>query len=165
MPDTTDATRRKMSETRKRMGCILTDEAKARISFANSGVKNGAYGKKITEEQKAKMRAGYKPPPKGEANPLYGRKLSEERKQSMKGIIGKWMIGRKLSPETIQKKIKAASKPILQIDANGIVLSEWPSAQVAAKSMGKTSAHISATCRGSRKTAYGFIWKYKSDIK
>ncbi len=45
---------------------------------------------------------------KGEGNPMFGKKLSEDQKQSIReraleGGYGKWMIGKKRSPETLEK--------------------------------------------------------------
>lgn len=52
--------------------------------------------------------------------------------------------------------------PVLQLNLNGEILNEFPSAIEAGKSLGKLSgSKISECCKGSRKTAYGFKWKYK----
>lgn len=52
--------------------------------------------------------------------------------------------------------------PVLQLSLDGKVLNEFSSAVEAGKSLGKLSgSKISQCCKGNRKTAYGFKWKYK----
>jgi len=73
-------------------GTVLSDETKRKIGAANSGQKNGMYGKR------------------GEDNPFYGKhhtdtykqQKSEEVKEHWKKNPHPW-IGRKHSPETIEK--------------------------------------------------------------
>ncbi len=109
-----------------------TAEAKAKISEAN---KKRVY----TKEQKEQLKKA------GEL----GRKTMRER-------------GWKRSQESIRKQVEKISKPVLQLDLNGTVLGEFSSASEADKyfSNGK-GHHISDVCNGKRKTAYGYIWKYK----
>lgn len=54
-----------------------------------------------------------------------------------------------------------------QYDLQGNFIQSFPSAKAAATSLGKitstsrgASSHISDVCRGKRKTAYGYIWKF-----
>lgn len=58
-------------------------------------------------------------------------------------------------------------KVINQYDLNGKFLKSFPSARAAAIELNKitstsngSASHISDVCRGKRKTAYGFIWKF-----
>ena len=56
------------------------------------------------------------------------------------------------------------SIPVVQISADGKhFINEFPSVTQAAQFINKNTGHISAACKGDRKTAYGFIWKYVSD--
>lgn len=56
------------------------------------------------------------------------------------------------------------SIPVVQISANGkYLINQYPSVTHAAQFLNKNTGHISATCKGNRETAYGFIWKYRSD--
>lgn len=79
------------------------------------------------------------------------------------------------SVETVIKKYNLGdyyhwnhgNKPINQFDLNGNYIMTYGSAFEAAKALGKISStskgatsHIADVCRGSRKTAYGYIWKY-----
>lgn len=60
---------------------------------------------------------------------------------------------------TRNEKISNSLKiPILQYTLDGEFVKEWPSATDVGK---EVSGHISSCAKGSRKTAYGFIWKYK----
>lgn len=55
-----------------------------------------------------------------------------------------------------------SSKPVIQMDLNGSIISEFPSAMEAARFIfGKGRCDIGDVCRGKQKTAGGFKWKYK----
>lgn len=54
--------------------------------------------------------------------------------------------------------IEKIKKPILQYSLDGEFIREWSSATDVGK---EVSAHICDCAKGNRKTAYGFIWKYK----
>ena len=62
---------------------------------------------------------------------------------------------------------KATGKIINQYDLNGTFIQSFPSVKAAAESLGKVTStskgatsHISDVCRGKRKTAYGYKWKF-----
>ena len=62
--------------------------------------------------------------------------------------------------------IHGFSIPVVQISAdNKYFIKEFPSVTHAAISLGKNAGHISSACHRKRETAYGFIWKYRSDYK
>ena len=62
--------------------------------------------------------------------------------------------------------IHGFSLPVVQISAdNKYFIKEFPSVTHAAISIGKNTGHISSACLGKRETAYGYIWKYRSDYK
>lgn len=71
----------------------------------------------------------------------------------------------KLSPEaSIQK---ALGKIVNQYDLKNNFIQSFPSCKAAADSLNKisntsngASSHISDVCKGKRKTAYGYIWKF-----
>ena len=60
--------------------------------------------------------------------------------------------------EKVSNKLK---KPILQYDLDGNFIREWSSASDVGK---EVQSHICKCLKGSRKSAYGFIWKFKEDI-
>ena len=56
------------------------------------------------------------------------------------------------------------SIPIVQLSADEkYYINEFPSVTHASKFINKNTGHISSACKGNRKTAYGYIWKYLSD--
>ena len=62
---------------------------------------------------------------------------------------------------------KRLGKVINQYSLQGEYLQSFPSAKAAADKLGKTTStskgatsHITDVCRGKRKTAYGYIWKF-----
>ncbi len=60
--------------------------------------------------------------------------------------------------------IHGFSIPVVQISAdNKYFINEFPSVSHAAISLGKNTGHISSACLGKRESAYGHIWKYRSD--
>ena len=63
---------------------------------------------------------------------------------------------------TLKGKITRA-KPIEQYDLNGNYIRDFNSITEALLSLGKkiNDSHISQVCKGQRKNAYGYIWKYK----
>ena len=56
---------------------------------------------------------------------------------------------------------KKRSIPILQLSKDGKFIKWWPSAGEAWRQLGIRHQHICACCKGKRKQAGGFIWKYK----
>ena len=70
-------------------------------------------------------------------------------------------IAAKKDYKSIAKKMY---KPVNQYNLEGNFIKEWDSAKEASIAMGKPgSDDIGAVCRGKQKTAYGFIWKFKSE--
>lgn len=73
-----------------------------------------------------------------------------------------------LSAEVNQRQ---SGKPVKQYDLSGNYIQTFPSIKSAAISLGilKTpadrgaSSHISAVCKGKRKTAYGYIWRFEEE--
>ena len=55
-----------------------------------------------------------------------------------------------------------SSKAVLQYDKSGNFVSEWPSAREAERQTGFSCRHISKCCLGKRKSAYGYVWKFKA---
>lgn len=60
-------------------------------------------------------------------------------------------------------KLHPRSKPVLQYDLDGNYIREWENSRQIERVLGKKHSNITACCRGKRKTAVGYIWKYKSD--
>lgn len=129
-------------------GCFQTEESKRKISEKAKGRKGSMLGRHLTEEQRNKI-SNFAKTRTGEKNSFYGKTHLEEAKLK---------IGR------------ANSIPILQLDLNENIITEFPSAKEAARSLGKPKAdsEIIKVCKGyispSGKryiTALGYKWKYK----
>lgn len=61
----------------------------------------------------------------------------------------------------IEKAIETTKKPIFQYTKNGEFLQEFESIMEAERLTGINNANISQCCLGKRKSAGGFIWKFK----
>ena len=53
------------------------------------------------------------------------------------------------------------SKPILQYSKSGDFIREWKSSAEVKRVLGIDNSHIIACCKGNRKSAGGYIWRYK----
>jgi hypothetical protein len=72
------------------------------------------------------------------------------RKPTMKGNFG---------------KDHNRSKTYLQLDINGNLIKEWYSSYEIQRELGILQQNISKVCKGKRRSAGGFIWKYKATQK
>lgn len=61
----------------------------------------------------------------------------------------------------IEANIKRNEVKIVQLDKNGKTLKVWESIVIAARNLKIDKGNICACCKGKRKTAGGYIWKYK----
>lgn len=59
-----------------------------------------------------------------------------------------------------RSKNGGASKCIIQYDLDGNFIKEWPSSAEITRQLGFGNT-TTAVCRGERKSAYGYIWKFK----
>jgi group I intron endonuclease len=113
-------------------------------------LKQSHTGKKNSEDTKRKMSEAQK----GEKNSFYGKKHTEEMKKKQ----SERYRGRSLSEET-KKAIKLSmSKPVNQFSLDGTFIKRWDSSKEAKLFLG--IGHIDKVCRGERKTAGKFIWKW-----
>lgn len=74
-----------------------------------------------------------------------------------------WRYG--ISKENVGKYVKTydssnRTKKVQQFDKDNNLIKEWASAQEAADFLNKSANSIRAAAKGSKKTAYGYIWKY-----
>lgn len=63
--------------------------------------------------------------------------------------------------ETQIKIFAHKSKHILQFTKKGEFVTEWTSLMSLERLIGKRRSHVADCCKGKRKTAYGYLWKYK----
>lgn len=128
-------------------GLKLSEQHKQKLSKATKGNKHWLFGGKHSEASKVKMSEAKK-----------GRTLSNETKQK----ISKANKGNKCS-EYVKAKISKANKiKILQYSLSGEFICEWNSATDASRELKILNTSICNCCKNKRKTAGGFIWKYKS---
>lgn len=55
-------------------------------------------------------------------------------------------------------------KPVIQYDLQGNFVKEWKSGSEAGRQLNISQSNISACCRGLRRQANGFVWKFKEEI-
>lgn len=60
----------------------------------------------------------------------------------------------------ITRRAKSKSKMVEQYTLDGTHICTWFSAIGVQRELGYSHGYISSCCRGERKTAYGFVWKY-----
>ena len=63
-----------------------------------------------------------------------------------------------------ERLAKTQGKPIQQLTRDGKIVAEFWSMHEADRKLGITFKNISACVRGKRKTAGGYIWKYKEEV-
>lgn len=63
--------------------------------------------------------------------------------------------------EDVTYKPKTNGKPVCQFSLDGVFLNKYESAREAFRQTGTNSKDICTCCKGSAKTANGFMWKYK----
>lgn len=61
-----------------------------------------------------------------------------------------------------ERSAKKLSKVVLQFDLNDNLVKEYASTHQAERETGFANQNIVKCCKGKRKTAYGFKWKYKN---
>ena len=61
-----------------------------------------------------------------------------------------------------QRSAEKQSKPVLQYTKDGKFVNELKSVMDVQRNLGYDHGHISACCLGKRKSANGFVWKYKN---
>lgn len=63
------------------------------------------------------------------------------------------------------RKGKTALKRVVQYSLDENYIKEWSSIQEIERELNFNNSNITACCKGRQNTAYGFIWKYSSDIQ
>lgn len=176
----TDRARQKMRENsigdkNPFYGKKHTEESKRKIKEANSGKNHYLYGKHRSEETKKKLREanlGRKCAPrspetcrrisegqKGRKSWAKGKKFSEEHKRK----ISEAHKGKVFSEETRKKMSVSAKKrrgrktTAVDRSKDGI---RWERFESIKETGVISTSHIGQCCRGQRKTAGGYKWRY-----
>ena len=155
-----EETRKKIGEANK--GKTMSEEARKKISESMSGEKHPMFGKHHSKESKKKISDALK----GKPAPNKGKPMSEESKKKLSDSLkGKpaYNKGIPMSEEQ-KKKLKNGklSKIVLQFTLDGVFIREWPSSAECGRN-GFNKSSIVGCCNGKRKSAYGYIWRYKED--
>lgn len=99
---------------------------------------DGVKGREIPIEQRKRQSEALKGRFAGEKNPMYGTHWNENQKK--------------------------CCKPIVQLSLDGNLVAEYESIASATRALNLSSnGNISKCLKGTRKTVYGFKWKYKND--
>lgn len=156
------------------VGYHLSEEHKKKIGKANAGSNNGMYGYKYTDEE-----IRYK----SEHSPWKGRKHTEESKKKIsedhKAHPKKYsrkgenhpMFGKKHSLESRKKQSESAkrrgycghaNRMVDMLSLEGKYIRTFISMEEASRFIGKKNGaqNIGSVCRGVRKAAHGYIWRY-----
>lgn len=153
----TEETKRKIKNTIEKL--YEDDEFREKQRLAKTrGEKHHFYGKSFSEEHIEKLKLSHL----GKSN---GPHTEETKRKIAKAHIGKKNphIGVPRSPECREKMARARSKGVLQFTKNGAFVQEYSSGKEASLKTGTAPQNISRCCLGTRKTANGFIWKFKND--
>ena len=146
-------------------------EACLKMSVAKKGKKwteaqrKALTGRKISEETKRKMSEARKGRIVSEATRKKlseankGKKLSIETKEKLRLAS----LGKKMTAENKEKIKEAVCKKIIQIKDDKII-NEWESIREASRTLNICNSSITECCRGKRKTAGGFSWRYANEI-
>lgn len=92
----------------------------------------------------------------GMRNHNYGTHFSKEHRMQ----IAYSNRGQKRSPETCRNIGKSKEKPVEQFTIDGELVGRWDSGRKASIATGIDSTRISKVCKGQRKTAGGFVWRF-----
>lgn len=122
-------------------GYKYTNEQRKRMSENRKGEKNGMYGKHHTEESIEKGRIKHL---RENLSPDTIRKMSVAKK------------GKKRSNESIIKQIETISNKVICIETSVA----YNGTKEAGRANNIDPSCISKVCRGERKTAGGFHWRY-----
>lgn len=105
--------------------------------------RNRAYV--FTEETKKKMSESAK-----------GKIISTETRKKISNALK----GKTQSEEHRLKRAESKKMPVIQYDKKNNFIKEWKSALDAEIETNISRCHIAQVCKGYRKTAGGFVWKY-----
>lgn len=98
---------------------------------------------------------------------VYKRSVSNNKQkrvlsESHKKKISNSMKGKKLSEAAKERMRKNSQRVnVFQYTTDGELVCVWKSTRDAARIGGFSNSSISKCCRGKRKTAGGYVWKYK----
>ena len=147
-------------------------KGKKRPNCARYGENNGMFGKHLSEETKAKIRASkigkhlseetrrkISQAQKGKPSHNKGKHLSEETRKK----ISEANKGKVNSMEAIEKRRISVSKPIVQLTLDGEIVREYLNSVEASKALGCSPTGVRKCIYGEIKTCKGFLFKFKEE--
>lgn len=140
----------------KRLLIDGSEEHRKKLSERLSGEGNGMFGKKASKEARAKMSAARS----GVKHFMYGKAMDEERKEKCRVAAIRRHQERPMSDDIKEKIRKSVGVPVAQYSKNGVFIKVYPSALTAGQVLGIDYSGIIKVCKGKRKIAGGFQWKY-----
>ena len=133
------------------------------------------YGKKFSDEFRKKLSDAHKGKISKEEHPNYGNKMSYEQRNKISKTLKEKNIapsketrkkgaearkGQKNSEYWHKRIIEVRSVPVVQMDKNGNIIKVFNSITEASNETGVCGANITAVCKGRRKQASDYKWKY-----
>jgi hypothetical protein len=168
---------------------ILCKEAIQKISESHSGEKHYMYNKTHTQEYCDNMSLATSGEKNGFYNHTHTLEVCEKLRKNREGKTFKELfgdekakeIGEKLSLKAKGRKLKESQlkalresnkvnkiKAVYQFDLNMNFIAKYKSIKEAVEILNKKMCACSCIvkcCKGKQKTAYGFIWRYASDVE
>lgn len=135
----------------------LSDDTKIRIGNANRGKIFSEDVRKNMRKPKSNTSNMGKRDMSGKNNPFYNKTHSDEAKTKIREKRKEQII----TEETKQKISNNHKKPIIQLTIDGEFIKEYTSRNEAAIQIGISATSISNNIAGRKKSAGGFLWKYK----
>lgn len=120
-----------------------------------SGEEHWSYGRKISDDHKKRISEANK----GKPSWLNGKHWDDEHKEMLRIKS----TGKRLSEESKRKITESKQKPVIQYTKNKELVDEYISAVEAENITRVCRSHISQCCNGIRKTAGGYIWRFKNE--
>ncbi len=134
---------------------LLSEETKNKIRLAHIGMK---YDRAFCEKQSA-LKKGNKNRLGQTQSKTCRKKISEKNKGRFSGEKNYFFNRRFCGSQ------HPNAKAVEKYDKDGNFIETKDCAEDFAKEMKlHNAAHITEVCRGQRRTAYGFIWRYKGEI-
>lgn len=104
----------------------------------------------------------------GDKNPFFGKKHTSESKLRMSAARLSNPYRFEQAKKAGEKSAIKTGKKVAQYSKEGEYIATFRSCRDAAKAVvGNKNGgnHIGAVCAGNRKTAYGYLWKYATDVE
>jgi group I intron endonuclease len=147
-----------LKELEKHFIALYKDLGHSLLNLTNGG--DGSLGYKHLEESKQQMRIDRIGTFAGIDNPNYGKGLKRE----LNGMWGKTHSNEAVAKIINTKKNRDYSQGIVQLNIEGLVLNEYKTATEAANFLNIKRHNIICALNKHRQTAFGYVWRYKSEI-